>query len=182
MTLHIILSIVLGIVSIFFCFLGGVSLGDKIYNAIRRKKGNYSFNFDIRGINGEERKSGLKQRIEKRTGISGTSDSGIIGKVISLNGKMVLPICVCLANMHDFCARAYQIIYIDPIGRLREARVDKEEYNSLLKKYNAKGPVRSREIRRDVRNFCENYCIQDCTGCVLKCYGKIDKTKQSNLS
>ena len=181
MILHVILSIIFGIFSAFSCFLGGAYLGDKIYNAIRNKKGSYSFNFDIRGINGEE-KSGLKQRIENRVDISGASKDGIIGKVISLNGKAVLPICVCLANMSGFCARAYQIVYIDSRGNLGETRIDREEYNSLLKKYSTKGQIRSREIRRDVRSFCENYCIQDCTGCVLKCYGKIDKTKQSNLS
>lgn len=181
MILYGILSIILGIFSAFICFLGGAYIGDKIYNAIGHKKGNYSFNFDIRGINGED-KSVVKQRIENRVDISGASKDGIIGKIISLNGKAILPICVCLANMHGFCARAYQIVYIDSRGSLGETRIDREEYNSLLKKYNTRGQIRSREIRRDVRSFCENYCIQDCTGCVLKCYGKIDKTKQSNLS
>jgi len=181
MILHVILSIIFGVFSAFCCFLGGAYLGDKIYTALRNKKGSYSFTFDIQGMDGED-KSGLEQRIEKRIDISGTSDNGIIGKVISINGKTILPICVCLANISGFCARVYQIVYIDPRGKLGEIRVSREDYNSLLKKYNTKGPVRSREIRRDVRNFCENYCIQDCTGCVLKCYGKIDKTKQSNLS
>ena len=104
--------------------------------------------------------------------------SSLCGKTIRLDGKDYI---VFGENIESINSRNIEksvttlMLYRD--GKLLSYRLTPEKDKDLYEKYSKRGPVRSRELRKDVRDFCNNACILDCTECILKKYGKGHKVK-----
>jgi len=104
--------------------------------------------------------------------------SGLCGKTIRLDGKdyIVFGENVELINYRHI-KKSATILMIYRDGKIGAYKLTPEKEKELYERYSKRGPVRSREIRRDVRDFCNNACILDCTECILKKYGKGHKVK-----
>lgn len=110
------------------------------------------------------------------TSDSMTCSTGLVGKKIQYKGRRYL----IIGEMIGAIGRGRDnnvtlIMYRD--GKLTSKVFKDEEVSILYRKYSKTGPVKSREIRRDVRDFCTKSCIFDCTECVLKKYGKGHKAE-----
>lgn len=104
------------------------------------------------------------------------SGGGLVGKSVRVEGKDYLVMGEVLEKIitrHPENSTSTLLLYRD--GHLRSYSLGPEKSKELYTKYSKTGPVRSREIRKDVKMFCNNSCIQDCTECILKKYGKNNK-------
>ena len=110
------------------------------------------------------------------TSDSMTCSTGLVGKKIKYNGHRYLVIGEFLGAIGRGSRNNVTLLmYRD--GKLTKKIFQDEQISILYKKYSKTGPVRSREIRRDVRDFCSKSCIFDCTECILKKYGKGHKAE-----
>ena len=108
---------------------------------------------------------------------------GLVGKTVRLKGGdegIVLGVFLeHIDPRQPQKGRTTLVIYRGKKGRgkLETVVLYRKDDKELYSKYNKTGPVKSREIRKDVRLFCNNSCIQDCTECILKKYGKGHKAE-----
>lgn len=104
--------------------------------------------------------------------------SSLCGKTIRLDGKDYIVFGENIESInykHIEKSATTLMVYRD--GKISSYKLTPEKEKELYERYSKRGPVRSREIRRDVRAFCNNACILDCTECILKKYGKGHKVK-----
>lgn len=101
----------------------------------------------------------------------------LVGKQINYEGEEYLVIQTTVTSINESYGPDITLILYSN-GRLRTAVIGPWASAELYEKCLPK-PIRSREIRRDVKRFCNSSCILDCTDCILKKYGKPkgDQTK-----
>lgn len=103
--------------------------------------------------------------------------SSLCGKTIHLDGKDYIVFGENLESISRNIGKSTTTLTLYRDGKLSSYRLTAEKDKELYERYSKRGPVKSREIRRDVRDFCNNACILDCTECILKKYGKGHKVK-----
>ncbi len=107
-----------------------------------------------------------------------TKSTGLCGKVITIRGIDYLVMGENIETLDTrLPARSRVSLILYRKGKLKDYLLYPEDADKFYRKYSKTGPVRSREIRRDVRSFCNSACIQDCTECILKKYGKGHKAE-----
>ena len=105
--------------------------------------------------------------------IKGTSRlyGGLVGKIVKKGRKEYLVLsCDVIPDMRSIKYRLR--LYSYDTRSTKYILVSGLRDIDFLKKYGvlSQQPIRSRVMRRDVKNFCNNMCIQDCSECVLKKY------------
>lgn len=137
-----------------------------IDNKIDKKSGKINFKvaYDI-----EKPVQNALDDIITRQGVTGTSN-GIAGKVVNIGGNPVIVLSIVIINIDSYSS-TFDLIYYRN-GKIGKYRVDNKNRLEDAEKYFREAPIRSREIRRDVRAFCNSACILDCQDCILHKYGK----------
>jgi len=108
------------------------------------------------------------------------NDTGsLVGKIIDIDGDkyLVLSSTIKSISQNDPQDSTFDIVlYRD--GKIYRQELGSNKSTELYNRYCTQKPVKSREIRRDVRKFCSNQCILDCTDCVLRKYGKSNSSSK----
>ena len=113
----------------------------------------------------------LDNKINRRQDLTFTKS--LVGKTITIDEEKYIVILILTLSVpgQDRYDGEFRLLLYSR-GKLAWKTINSVEHYDLYEKFCAPKPLRSREIRRDVRKFCNSSCILDCTDCILKKYGK----------